>query len=115
MAELPGRKSIMLLSDGFPLMSTTGKIPTESQLVMEHLRRLTDAANRASVVIYTMDAKGLDRPGLQAQDDTYLMTDEQVSTLLATRYDSFLNNQDGLRYLARETGGFAAHRSERHR
>ena len=53
---LPGRKSVMLISDGFRLTGTDGE---QNQRIIESLRRLTDAANRASVVIYTMDARGL--------------------------------------------------------
>src|SRR5688572_4955257 len=59
MAELPGRKSVMLLSDGFALFTRGPNGTLESGRVLDSLRRLVDQANRASVVLYTMDARGL--------------------------------------------------------
>src|SRR5207248_3296142 len=59
MRELPGRKSVVLLSEGFQLYrSSTNET---NNRVLNALQRLTDLANRASVVIYTMDAHGLQR------------------------------------------------------
>ena len=50
MRDLPGRKSIMLLSDGIPLISRDERGMPQSSFVLSMMRRLTDLANRASVV-----------------------------------------------------------------
>ncbi len=62
--ELPGRKSVMLLSDGFSIYppSNNANDPdavAQSEMVQQALKQLVEMANRSSVVIYSMDAKGL--------------------------------------------------------
>lgn len=52
-ARMPGRKIVMLFSDGF-LLDTSNTDSTD------RVRRLTDAAARANAVVYAFDAKGLD-------------------------------------------------------
>jgi VWFA-related protein len=54
--ELPGRKSILLVSDGFRIYNRDD--PTRSYRALQALQRLIDQASRASVVIYTMNATG---------------------------------------------------------
>lgn len=103
--ELPGRKSILLLSDGFKIFNRDD--PGRSTRVLEALRRLTDLANRASVVIYTMDARGLQTISLNAEDDVSGMSAEDVETQLSNRRNDLFDSQDGLNYLAQETGGIA--------
>lgn len=107
MKDLPGRKSIMLLSDGFQLFSRDPNGSLESSRVLETLRRLVDLANRSSVVIYTMDARGLQTVGLTAEDDTGGLTATQVESKLSDRRNKLFDTQEGLIYLARETGGLA--------
>ncbi|MCA1628756.1 MAG: VWA domain-containing protein, partial [Acidobacteria bacterium] len=99
MRELPGRKSVVLFSDGFSL--------SEDLRVRQALRNLTDLANRASVVIYSLDPRGLVYPGLTAADDTSGFSNEQISQLLDVRSRRLFDTQSGLRNLAEETGGFA--------
>jgi VWFA-related protein len=100
--ELPGRKSVLLISDGFSLFSKGG----ESRRVLDALQRLTDLANRASVVIYTMDARGLQTLGMTAADNVSGLTSQQVEDQLSGRRDELFDTQTGLIYLARQTGGF---------
>ncbi len=107
MAELPGRKSIMLLSDGFKLFTRSASGSIESGRVLQSLRRLVDQANRASVVVYTMDARGLQYTGLTAADNTGGRSAEEIQQAASDRRDELLDTQDGLRYLAKETGGIA--------
>ena len=102
--ELPGRKSVILFSDGFRLYYRDH--PEVNQRVFQAVRRLTDLANRASVVIYTMDARGLQTLGITAADDLGGKTRDQVQQSLQDRRDQFQDTQDGLHYLADETGGF---------
>jgi VWFA-related protein len=101
--ELPGRKSIVLISDGFKRFSRSE--PEGSQRIQVALERLTEQANRASVVIYTMDARGLQTLGLTAADSTSGMSSDQVQQRLSDRRSDFFESQGGLDYLARETGG----------
>ena len=70
MNELPGRKSIMLFSDGFSICTQTDRRTDAGRCtsMREAIKRLTDLSNRASVTIYTQDAKGLSFTGLTAQD-----------------------------------------------
>ncbi|MEQ1923497.1 MAG: VWA domain-containing protein [Pyrinomonadaceae bacterium] len=106
MSDLPGRKSVMLLSDGFRLFVRDGQGKPQASRILDSLRRLTDLANRASVVVYTLDAKGLIDPGFTAEDDPGNLFSEQVENALADRRNNLFDTQDGLTYLARQTGGF---------
>ncbi|MGI8882941.1 MAG: VWA domain-containing protein, partial [Pyrinomonadaceae bacterium] len=107
MRDLPGRKSIMLMSDGFKLFTKSEDGFMDSTRVLESLRRLVDQANRASVVIYTMDARGLQTLGLTAADDTGGRSADQIEQSLTSRKNDLFDTQDGLVYLARQTGGLA--------
>lgn len=107
MAELPGRKSVMLFSDGFSLFSRDKNGFRESSRVLDSLKRLVDQANRASVVIYTMDARGLLPMGLSAADDTSGKTPDQIEDALSDRNAKLFDTQEGLTYLAKQTGGIS--------
>ncbi len=107
MQDLPGRKSVMLLSDGFKMLTRDATGSLDSGRVLQSLRRLVDMANRASVVIYTMDARGLQVTGLTAADDTSGRSAEQLEQAMSDRRSQLLDTQDGLRYLARQTGGLS--------
>ncbi|HEX6126723.1 MAG TPA: VWA domain-containing protein [Pyrinomonadaceae bacterium] len=107
MQDLPGRKSVMLLSDGFSLFTRDASGFRDSSRVLGSLRRLVDMANRASVVVYTMDARGLQYTGLTAADNTSGRSVEQIEREIANRRDRLLDTQEGLRYLARQTGGIS--------
>ncbi len=104
---LPGRKSVMLFSDGFRLFNREG----DNYRVLESLRRLTDLANRASVVVYTMDARGLQVTGLTAADDVSSLRPDEIEERLRNRRDELFETQEGLNYLAQETGGLALRNS----
>ena len=103
--ELPGRKSIVLISDGFKIFNRSE--PQGSDRILTALRGLTDLANRASVVIYTMDARGLQTLSLTAADSTTGMSTEQIEQSLSNRRADFFESQNGLNYLAQQTGGLA--------
>lgn len=107
MSELPGRKSIMLLSDGIRLFYRRSDGMMESSNVLEPLRLLIDQANRSSVVINTMDARGLETTGITAADSVGEMTEEERVNIEDERRQQLLDTQDGLRFLARQTGGTA--------
>jgi len=104
MRELPGRKSVTLLSDGFSIQPS--ERGPSSERVLQALRQLTDLANRASVVVYTIDARGLVAPGFRAEDDTSGLSLEQFDAVQRNRAFQMFDSQSGMDYLSRQTGGF---------
>jgi VWFA-related protein len=107
MQELPGRKSVMLMSEGFRLFTEDSSGFKEGSRILDNLRNLIDLANRASVVVYTMDARGLQTLGLTAADNVGELSAEQVSEQLSDRRAQLQDTQDGLIFLARQTGGLS--------
>jgi VWFA-related protein len=93
LSELPGRKSVVLLSDGFRLTDADGNYGR----VFDALRSVVDAANRAGVVVYGIDMRGLAATGPSASDKT--------ASAAAGREDELRATQDGLGVIAGETGG----------
>jgi VWFA-related protein len=107
LGELPGRKSVILFSEHMKINYQDG----QSQRVLDGIRRLTDAANRASVVIYTIDPRGLVYTGLTAADNTRGRTAQQISNVSMERSQQMWDSQDGLVRIANETGGLFLHDS----
>lgn len=105
MRELPGRKSILLISDGVRIHSRDD--PSRNYRVLLALRHLIDQANRATVVIYTMNASGLQTLAIGAADSIAGMTSSQLERQLNDRRTAAFESQEGLDYLARETGGIS--------
>ncbi len=118
--EMPGRKAVVLFSDGFPLRNSRGDAPR----YINPLDRLIDLANRASVVFYTIDARGLQPLGPFASDNTSGspqapsgaggggtvggppgIPTHQIGQLLSTRGNYLHATQGGLSALADATGG----------
>lgn len=107
MKQLPGRKSVVLISEGFQVLSEQGGrlAPTR---IYDGLRTLADLANRSSVIFYTLDPRGLVSPyGLQAEDNTFTLTDTGIAQQQQTREQKFFDSQNSLVYLANETGGIS--------
>jgi len=100
--DLPGRKAIVLVSDGFVLPRAEN-----NPRVREALDRAIDQAARTGVVIYTLDARGLQSGGLRADDNIKRGGESLVRTDHDARERSLLESQDALAYLAEQTGGFA--------
>ena len=68
--DIPGRKSLVLFSSGLPIFEVTSS-GTVYTSVSELLRRVTDHAVRAGVVINTVDPRGLKAsPGVKGFDAT---------------------------------------------
>ncbi|HEV8131606.1 MAG TPA: VWA domain-containing protein [Acidobacteriota bacterium] len=106
--DLPGRKSIVLFSEGFRLFTQEGE---SNYRILEALRRLTDLANRAAAVIYTIDPRGLQTLSLTAADNVSAMSAAQIETSLSDRRSQLFETQHGLSYLAEQTGGFSIQNS----
>jgi VWFA-related protein len=100
--ELPGRKSVLLISDGFRIMNQDD--PTRNERTRQRLLRLIDEAGRSSVVIYTMNATGLQTLSLTAADSP---GGGDVGQMLSSRRNAAFETQEGMDYLARQTGGIA--------
>ncbi|HEX8265214.1 MAG TPA: VWA domain-containing protein [Pyrinomonadaceae bacterium] len=109
MRTLPGRKAMMLFSEGFPLMSTNANGVRETNVrIFGALERLIEQANRASIVLYAADPRGLEVPGMMtASDDTHGLFRDQVSEMLDERRNRLFQTQKSLEYLSENTGGFA--------
>jgi VWFA-related protein len=101
--ELPGRKSILLISDGFRIFSQDD--PNRNFRTLQKLQRLIDEAGRASVVIYTMNATGLQTLMPTAADDLSGRDFQQMQDAMTSRRNVAFETQEGLDYLAYETGG----------
>lgn len=120
---LPGRKAVIFVSEGFQLVvaELTGprsgpdaaKQTEPDSRVRAALDRVIDQATRAGVVIYSLDARGLQTAGLQAGDNLKSgplapgAMDSMVRSLGAGRLEFNRDTQEGLRYVAEQTGGFA--------
>lgn len=101
--SLPGRKSVILLSDGFQVYTQNGQNidPSTTELLLQAMRNLVEMAGRSGVVVYAMDAKGLQpympgpetggRPSAQSYSDAQ---------------DAAQAALEGPVFLAKETGGF---------
>lgn len=96
--RLPGRKVILLLSNGIPVRDRSGSFSSG----FDGLRDVTDIANRAAVTFHTID--------LSRTNDTFVGADRNVSAANVGQLRGDLDRQssnarDGLFYLAEETGG----------
>ena len=92
---LPGRKMVFLLSDGFVLQ-------TQLSDVVSRLSRLTTAAARAGIMIYTLDARGL-MVGLP--DAKKKIAPDSKGLLAHSGVNEIYSSQDVLNVLAADTGG----------
>lgn len=116
--ELPGRKSVLLFSDGFEYGGRNQDFRLE-----EAFQRLVDQANNGAVRVYTVDARGLAYTGLAARDrgydpaargqQTMVVTDPMTKTSRtvittgneAARANAYAAQDSGLYSLADGTGG----------
>lgn len=106
MKQLPGRKSVILFSDGFRIFSRSESASSGESRVFDFLTRLIDEASRASVVVYTVDPRGLQYTGLTAADSVQARPNAQ-GQVMSSRSAELFDTQQGLVMLAKETGGFS--------
>jgi VWFA-related protein len=109
-----GRKTLVLFSEGFPIRNPEqpgGRLDPvygRSEDVLDSVERLTDLANRASVVIHTLDPRGLLTAGISAADSLPMeLVPTAYSALLQDRRAALHTSHASLAYLAEQTGGLA--------
>jgi VWFA-related protein len=95
--QLPGRKLVFFISDGFYL----NDFKSGSR---DRIKRITDAAGRAGVVIYTLDARGLISESLDVTNNRPIDSKGMTATVTTGEISA---SQDGLNALAGDTGGRA--------
>lgn len=95
--DLPGRKLVFFISNGFFL-------DTRNSDTIDRLRRITSAAARNGVVIYSMDARGL---VADLGDITTSEPFDPTGTMMRAARGELIASQDGLNALAKDTGGRA--------
>jgi hypothetical protein len=98
-ARLPGRKIVFVVSDGF--MAQGGPMGGSFS---NKIRQITDAAQRANTVIYTIDARGLLSGTLDATNNLVPDANGRMASLAQAE---ILATQDALNALAEDTGGRA--------
>jgi VWFA-related protein len=112
-AELPGRKCIIFVSEGFTqLFIDRG----ESGRIWRALTRMLGQVNAAGAVLYTIDAKGLQTGGLTAEDNPQIIQTGIAGTYDAEalvrdtargRMDALFHSQESMQFIADQTGGLA--------
>jgi VWFA-related protein len=93
--ELPGRKLVFFISGGFFLSERTSDS-------IDRLRKITSAAARSGVVIYSMDARGLVASLQDASSDAQF---DPSGRLQRSTGGELMASQDALNALAVDTGG----------
>ena len=124
MGYLPGRKSMVLLSDSLPRESqediaelgsgtlrkdplSIGPYTTDN---FPELKMLAEKAIRASVVIYSVDTQGLQTVGVSAVD-AWMGGPREMHDLMAARSRALISRREGGQFIAKETGGFQVRNS----
>jgi VWFA-related protein len=97
-ARMPGRKLAFFISDGF--MLDTGHGPD----LRGALEQIIDFAQKAGVVVYTIDAKGLKAPGLDATNNIVSDANGRMAGVATAEIAA---TQDAMHALAIDTGGRA--------
>ncbi len=95
--QLPGSKLVFFVSDGFYL----NDVKTGSR---DRIKRITDAAGRAGVVIYTLDARGIIGESLDVTNNRPI---DSKGMTASSSIGEISASQDGLNALAVDTGGRA--------
>jgi VWFA-related protein len=101
-ARAPGRKLAFFVSDGF-LMDTGMNGPN----LPEKLEQIIDAATRAGVVIYTIDARGLGAGGVADADNSKPQIGSADPGLQMAMIGEVSAYQNAMNALAGDTGGRA--------
>lgn len=103
---LPGRKSVVLMSDGMPcaLEDADPRVSGRNR-VRAALLNLVDLANRSSVAIYSVDVRGLATLVPKASDSRLRPRLQDIGDLLAKESNQLYRSRDVMSFLAQQTGG----------
>jgi VWFA-related protein len=117
---LPGRKAVLFISEGFEVLEKyAGDMTSQPGRVRAALDRAIDQAVRAGVVVYSIDARGLQTGRLLGSDNLKVPSmgadpngnastmESSVAQRTAERAAMLRDTQEGMAYLAEQTGGFA--------
>ena len=94
LAGLPGRKVLFLLSNGFLISNRSDSIV--------RMQKVTSAAAKSGVVIYSLDVRGLTGEAGNASRERPF---DPMGRLQRATLGEFTATQDGMNALARDTGG----------
>lgn len=131
MGRLPGRKSMILMSDDIPVRREEFGTEGAEQVILGGdvrnyggwLQRLTETAVRSSVVIYSVDTQGLQVTGITAADAVTSSISSsggvgsvpersaRLGMLSSSRSRVLQERREGSLRLAQRTGGFQVHDS----
>jgi len=139
MRYLPGRKSIVLLSDYLPIQdqrptvydetrqpigdtardSDNQGIPDSGTSYYSQLQRIAEIAIRTSVVIYGVDTRGLQTTGLTAADrfefpavgNPNQNPNDALRNVLRDRSRQLVWGREGSEWISEQTGGFLTRNS----
>jgi VWFA-related protein len=108
-SQLPGRRAIVLLSEGFALMTNDRGAYIAEPRTRIALDRAIEAALRHGVVVYSVDARGLQTGGVTASDNPVGNEGDFARSVTSdgSRLRFIHNTQEGLTYVAEQTGGKA--------
>jgi VWFA-related protein len=133
MADLPGRKSVIVLSDGLRLSSPDEKGPAGSPEngtgaflgpISKSMRQVADESVRAGVVLYAIDTRGMTSLRAGASDrlkpagagndrNGGSVPVDWTSSMTKDRRSEYRDNQWGGMFLSSQTGGFMVTESNR--
>jgi VWFA-related protein len=99
LSSLAGRKTVLLFSDGF------GSGTSDDDL-WGPVRHIVEIANRGSVVIYSVDPRGLQYTGPTAADRFEHPTSKNIGDVYSMRSGLLWKTQADLASLSDPTGGF---------
>ena len=123
MADLPGRKSMVILSDSMPIqsqevsmdeLSPSTNASTPFTNYTPYLQKIAEKAIRSSVVIYSVDTQGLPVTGITARDSfggNFRELTGQMNAVISTRSNMAWLRRQGGEIIARQTGGFQVRNS----
>lgn len=121
MGQLPGRKSMVVLSDSMPtenqdpqFLDDFGMRATFRLDYRSMLQKIAEKAIRNSVVIYSVDTQGLQYTGLTAADSVRVSGRELgmfTQKVMSNRSALLWNRRAGGEIIARQTGGFQVRNS----
>ena len=122
MGRLPGRKSLIIMSDSMPIENQETTFGGEDSVFVNTdithyagaLRKLAEKAIRSSVVIYSVDTQGLQYNGITAADSiaTPIRQGEpQIKQILVNRSNLLNRRREGGEMIAKQTGGFQVRNS----